>query len=47
MNPYPFQEYASVQESIYQNTKTYNQALEHIVLAHPEQWLWLHRRWKI
>jgi len=24
----------------------YNQALEQLILEHPEQWLWTHRRWK-
>lgn len=27
-------------------TQKYNDALEKIVRMHPEQWLWLHRRWK-
>lgn len=33
-------------EEIYQNTLRYNQALEKMILAHPEQWLWTHKRWK-
>lgn len=45
--PIPWQDYGNTQESIYQNTKAYNQALEKIILAHPEQWLWLHKRWKL
>lgn len=45
--PICWQEYASAQESIYRNTLSYNQALEKIILAHPEQWLWLHKRWKL
>lgn len=45
--PIEWQEYGSVQESIYRNTLAYNQALERIILAHPEQWLWLHKRWKL
>lgn len=45
--PIHWQDYASVQESIYRNTLAYNQALEKIILAHPEQWLWLHKRWKL
>lgn len=45
--PIEWQEYPSVQESIKLNTKAYNEALERIILAHPEQWLWLHRRWKL
>ncbi|MDX2171412.1 MAG: lysophospholipid acyltransferase family protein [Deltaproteobacteria bacterium] len=28
------------------NTRAYNAALERAILAHPEQWLWAHRRWK-
>lgn len=31
---------------ICQNTRLYNQALEQLILAHPEQWLWTHKRWK-
>ena len=45
--PIAWQDYGSVQESIYRNTLNYNQALERIILAHPEQWLWLHKRWKL
>ena len=45
--PIIWQDYGSTQESIYRNTLAYNQALESIILAHPEQWLWLHKRWKL
>lgn len=45
--PIPWQEYPTTQESIYRNTLAYNQALEKMILAHPEQWMWLHKRWKI
>ncbi|WP_019217885.1 lysophospholipid acyltransferase family protein [Legionella tunisiensis] len=45
--PIQWQDYGSTQESIYRNTLAYNQALERIILAHPEQWLWLHKRWKL
>ena len=31
---------------IYLNTLGYNRILESFVLAHPEQWWWVHRRWK-
>lgn len=45
--PIPWVDYPTTQESIYRNTRAYNQALERIILAHPEQWLWLHKRWKL
>lgn len=31
---------------ILKNTKRFNEALERIVLRHPEQWIWMHKRWK-
>ena len=45
--PIPWQDHDTPQESIYQNTLSYNQALERIIMAHPEQWSWLHKRWKL
>lgn len=45
--PIPWQEADNTRESLYQNTLRYNQALEKIILAHPEQWMWLHKRWKL
>ena len=33
-------------EEIRANTRAYNQALERLVMRHPEQWWWVHRRWK-
>jgi len=45
--PIAWVEYGSTQESLYHNTCAYNRALEKIILAHPEQWMWLHRRWKL
>jgi len=33
-------------EEIRRNTRAYNKALELLVLRHPEQWWWAHRRWK-
>jgi KDO2-lipid IV(A) lauroyltransferase len=35
-----------VDTAIRLNSQMYNAALERMVLRHPEQWLWLHRRWK-
>ena len=31
---------------IAKNTKRFNEALERIILRHPEQWIWMHKRWK-
>lgn len=33
-------------EAIRVNTRAYNAALERLILRHPEQWFWMHRRWK-
>jgi KDO2-lipid IV(A) lauroyltransferase len=33
-------------EEIRRTTRAYNRALEQLVLRHPEQWWWVHRRWK-
>ncbi len=46
-DPIPWRDYQTTQESLYQNTLSYNQALERIILAHPEQWNWIHNRWKL
>lgn len=45
--PIPWKDYESTKESLYYNTLAYNQALEKIILAHPEQWNWMHKRWKL
>ncbi len=39
-------ECTDVNEAIRRNTRAYNAALERLVIRHPEQWFWLHRRWK-
>jgi KDO2-lipid IV(A) lauroyltransferase len=33
-------------EEIRRNTRLYNAALERMILRHPEQWWWMHRRWR-
>ncbi len=33
-------------EEIRRNTRAYNSMLERLILRHPEQWWWMHRRWK-
>ena len=37
---------ADVGTEIKRNTRAYNAALERLILRHPEQWYWVHRRWK-
>ncbi len=39
-------EHADSNEAIRLNTRAYNAALERMILRHPEQWWWVHRRWK-
>jgi KDO2-lipid IV(A) lauroyltransferase len=34
-------------EELLANTRAYNAALERLVVRHPEQWWWVHRRWKV
>ena len=36
----------SREKEIQLNTQQYNKVLESIIRRHPEQWLWVHRRWK-
>jgi KDO2-lipid IV(A) lauroyltransferase len=33
-------------QDIVQNTQTFQKVLEEIIRKHPEQWFWVHRRWK-
>lgn len=35
-----------VGQEISKNTRAYNRALELSIIRHPEQWWWVHRRWK-
>jgi phosphopantetheine--protein transferase-like protein len=45
--PLPLIESDNVNDEIRRNTRAYNAALERLVLRHPEQWFWVHRRWKV
>jgi len=42
----PLIEHDDPDAAIRLNTRAYNAALEGLVLRHPQQWFWLHRRWK-
>lgn len=46
-DPLPLIECDDPGEAIRRNTRAYNAALERMLLRHPEQWIWMHRRWKI
>jgi KDO2-lipid IV(A) lauroyltransferase len=37
----------NVDDEIRATTRAYNAALERLVLRHPDQWFWVHRRWKV
>ncbi len=45
-DPLDFIECDDLAETIRVNTQRYNNALERMILRHPEQRLWMHRRWK-
>ena len=44
--PIPFVETGNRAENIARMTQAYADKLEDIVRRHPEQWMWIHRRWK-
>lgn len=44
--PLPVVESADPGDELRRTTRMYNAALERLVLRHPEQWWWVHRRWK-
>ena len=46
-DPLPLIECDDADEAIRRNTQAYNVALGRMVLRHPEQWIWMHRRWKV
>jgi KDO2-lipid IV(A) lauroyltransferase len=39
-------EHADASEAILLNTRAYNRALERMIVRRPEQWWWVHRRWR-
>jgi KDO2-lipid IV(A) lauroyltransferase len=45
-DPLPLICCADVGQQIRRNTAAYNAALERMIVRHPEQWYWVHRRWK-
>ena len=45
-DPMPLYDDDDTSLAIRRNTRAYNAVLERLVLRHPEQWYWAHRRWK-
>lgn len=45
-DPLPLIECEDAGEAVRRNTRAYNAAIERMLLRHPEQWIWMHRRWK-
>jgi phosphopantetheine--protein transferase-like protein len=45
-DPLPLIDCDDVGEAVQRNTQSYNAAIERMLLRHPEQWIWMHRRWK-
>jgi holo-[acyl-carrier-protein] synthase len=45
--PLPLVEDENIGEAIRRNTRAYNAEIERMLLRHPEQWIWMHRRWKV
>ncbi len=46
-DPLPLIESDNPGDAIRENTRAYNVAIERMILRHPEQWIWMHRRWKL
>jgi len=45
--PLPWLNEETSHKEMLANTRQYNQVLENIINEHPEQWWWLHKRWKL
>ncbi len=46
-DPLPLLQHEKVSEEIRLNTRSYNEAIEKMLMRNPEQWIWMHRRWKV
>ena len=45
--PLPLVQGDDFHDSIRKNTVNFNAALGKFLLRHPDQWIWMHRRWKV
>lgn len=44
--PVEFEEQSNNEETLTYMTQKYSDQLEEIIKKHPDQWMWIHRRWK-
>jgi KDO2-lipid IV(A) lauroyltransferase len=44
--PMAFEKQQTLEQGILHNTRRYQEVLEQVIRRHPEQWNWIHRRWK-
>lgn len=44
--PVSYKKVGTRSENIYHNTQLYTNVVEQMVRKHPEQWFWIHNRWK-
>jgi KDO2-lipid IV(A) lauroyltransferase len=44
--PIEFEKRETLEQGILHNTRRYQEVLEQVIRRHPEQWNWVHRRWK-
>lgn len=45
-NPIEIEREGNLTELVYKNTKKINSFLEFLITKYPEEWFWVHRRWK-
>lgn len=46
LEPIEFQDAGTLEESVAATTRKYLEVLEKFILARPDHWIWIHRRWK-
>jgi KDO2-lipid IV(A) lauroyltransferase len=42
----PFEKTEQKDNQLLHMSEKYNRVVESLILKHPEQWMWIHRRWK-